>query len=172
MRVCLHWGSTRPTKLWSEALEVEQRAVSWLAVLRRTLTYQYFWSKQAPPMKRSLHQQCPPRLSFQKLSSKMTTALISTPSWAQVVGTEADWNIKGEPSPQLNGRRLDLHRGRYYTTMLPSMGNKVTVWSRTGFSAVPVASMVPCAFAAPHRTMMTGTSRAGAERKSSSTCPR
>ena len=102
-------------------LEVELRAASWLAVLLRTLTYQYFWSKQVPPMKRYLHQQCPPRLSSQNLSFMMITALISTLSWAQVVGTEADWNIKGEPSPHLNNRRLDLHRGRYYTAMLPSM---------------------------------------------------
>ncbi len=44
-------------------------------------------------------------------------SLISVPSWAQVVGTEADWNIKSEASSQLNHRRLDLHRGRYHTKM-------------------------------------------------------
>lgn len=35
------------------------------------------------------------------------------PSIAQIIGTEADWNIKSEPSPQLNGRQLNLHRGRF-----------------------------------------------------------
>lgn len=32
---------------------------------------------------------------------------------AQIFGSEADWNIKGEASHQLNDRRLDLHRGRF-----------------------------------------------------------
>ena len=102
----------------------------------------------------------------------MITVLIADPSWAQVVGTEADWNIKGEPSPYLDNRRLDLHRGRYDTAMLPSMRKKVPFSSGTDSSAVPVASMVRCAFAALHRTMMIGTWMGGAEKKFSSTCPR
>ena len=43
----------------------------------------------------------------------MMLVLISAPRWAQIVGSEADWNIKGEASSQLNDRRLELHRGRY-----------------------------------------------------------
>ena len=43
----------------------------------------------------------------------MMAVLISAPRWAQIVGSEADWNIKGEASSQLNDRRLELHRGRY-----------------------------------------------------------
>lgn len=36
------------------------------------------------------------------------------------MGSEADWNIKGEASPELNDRRLDLHRGKYDIEMLPA----------------------------------------------------
>ncbi len=31
----------------------------------------------------------------------------------QVVGTDADWNIKSEPCPELNNRQLDLSRGKF-----------------------------------------------------------
>ena len=57
----------------------------------------------------------------------MTAVLIFAPSVAQIFGSEADWNIKGEASDQLNDRRLDLHRGRYNNTTFPSMGKDVLV---------------------------------------------
>ena len=72
-------------------------------------------------MMRSLHQQCPPRWFLHGTSIIEIVVLTPASSWTMVVGTKADWNIKGEPDPGLNGRQLDLHRGRYDATILPSM---------------------------------------------------
>ena len=61
-------------------------------------------------MTRCLHLPCPqglpPLLGLASKSSKFSR-------WAQIVGTEADWNIKSVPCPQLDGRELELHRGKY-----------------------------------------------------------
>lgn len=78
-------------------------------------------------MKRYPRRQCPPGLSSHDLPTKLIAALTFAPSWAQVVGTEADWNIKGEPCPQINDRRIDLHRGRYYTAMLRNIESNVPI---------------------------------------------
>ena len=78
-------------------------------------------------MKRSLHQQCLQRLLSHCLSTRVIASLTFAPSWVQIVGTEADWNIKGEASPQLNDRRLDLHRGRYQKNRSRKTRNEVPV---------------------------------------------
>ena len=50
----------------------------------------------------------------------MIAALTSATSVAQIMGSKADWNIKSEPSPLLNDRQLELHRGRYDITSYPN----------------------------------------------------
>ena len=90
----------------------------WLDVSLKTPTYQYFSLRLDHQTKRCQRQQCPPGLSFHDLFIMIITPLTSTPSWTQIVGSEADWNIKGEASSMLHDRQLDLHRGRYHMSVL------------------------------------------------------
>ena len=106
-------------------------------------------------------------------SVTMFAVLTSAPRWSQVVGSEADWNIKGEASTHLNDRRLDLHRGRYDTTMLVvGMESKAPLSFGLDSSADPVVVMAHCASVARQKTMTTGISMAGAESRYLSTCPK
>lgn len=92
---------------------VVQLAVSLLAGSQRIPRYLFSLLKLE---QRTTHI---PPLQFQPRKSSIVSpheTYLTDIRLSQVLGTEADWNIKSEPCEELENRQLHLARGKYVRT--------------------------------------------------------
>lgn len=86
------------------------------------------------------------------------------------MGTDKDWNIKNEASAQLEGRQIELHRGRCVVVILYDISSVSDF--ELDSSADPVAAMEHYVYVELDKTTTTGILKAGAARRFLSICQR